>query len=484
MTTNQNQHRLTADQITSLFRKPIPQSATLAYLNFFEDEKAAIASISEQNIRVSQIPEINAYILNYEQIESNKNGFKKTHPIIRECRNLVVRFDTTSHKWSIIGKSFNRFFNWGESLDEQLIMTQLIEGGHVRAFEKLDGSLIQLSFIDGEWRVFTRGSYADTNPFRGTLIQASTNTPYDTFGARVRKYIDLEKLDPKHYYVFELCTPGAHITNYKEEFLALLTVVEAATHDEVPYPLPEKFTLITPEAGVPIKTPHSFPVTSFEDFKTIMGTQPPDFEGYVLAADIRGLDHINRTEHTSIGQPGVPFRIKVKSESYVELHHLGTKTFTIEDLCRVVVKGEETEVGETISMHKHVLDKLTDLYQKSIDAIVAFYTDNYMLPRKTYALYVCERLDFNDINDRTEERKTNITTPLPNGDHPAVPRYPAITKMTLKPFNWLYFDFHSQKIKFTVRPDGSNDLRTILAEDAIAEKVAASLSVLHRKVSL
>jgi len=44
-------------------------------------------------------------ILNYSQIDSPKR-----HPIVMECRGLVLEIGT----WRIIARSFNRFFNWSE----------------------------------------------------------------------------------------------------------------------------------------------------------------------------------------------------------------------------------------------------------------------------------------------------------------------------------------------------------------------------------
>lgn len=443
----------------SLFSSP-----TLAYLNFFADEKSAIDAISHQNIKVARIEPLNAYILNYDQIESNPTGFKKRHPIIRECRNLVVRY-TPSYQWQIIGKSFSRFFNWGESPEDAHMMDHFFANDQVTAFEKLDGSLILISYIDGEWRVFTRGSYADTNPFRGTLTTQISES--DTFGSRVRQYVDLSKLDPAYYYVFELCTPGAHITKYDMEFLALLAVVNSTTLDEVPYPLPEKFTMISPDPTIPIRQPASFHIHSFNELQQILALQAPDFEGYVLLARLPGTD--------------IHFRIKVKSESYVTMHHLGTKTFTLEDLCRVVVTGEEAEVSGILTAHKTILEKLTNLYRDATDAIVSFYLDNAMLTRKVYAQYVCEREPLPHNTEKKNAPKTNLPTPIPDADHPAASKYAAITKDTFRPFNWLYFDLHMKKIVPTIHPDGSTDIRELLSHENYLNKTVNSLANLYVK---
>lgn len=64
---------------------------------------------AELGIKVNKHETLPLVILNYDQIES-----PKTHPIVRECRGLVVHADI--HK--VVARSFNRFFNWGEVQDE------------------------------------------------------------------------------------------------------------------------------------------------------------------------------------------------------------------------------------------------------------------------------------------------------------------------------------------------------------------------------
>jgi hypothetical protein len=44
-------------------------------------------------------------ILNYSQIDSPKK-----HPIVMECRGLVLEIPS----YRIVARSFPRFFNWGE----------------------------------------------------------------------------------------------------------------------------------------------------------------------------------------------------------------------------------------------------------------------------------------------------------------------------------------------------------------------------------
>ena len=109
--------------------------------------KSHDALSDELGIKVNRHDTLPLVILNYDQIES-----PKTNPIVRECRGLVLHADT--HE--LVARSFSRFFNWGEVVEE---MPEFDFSDFIIQ-SKEDGSLILIYFFDGEWRVNTRGSFA------------------------------------------------------------------------------------------------------------------------------------------------------------------------------------------------------------------------------------------------------------------------------------------------------------------------------------
>ena len=123
-----------------------------------------------------------------------------------ECRSLIVR--QTPEGWVILAHSFLRFFNDGESKEDDRTISDNIE--HCIIQEKKDGSLITVANIDDKWRVFTRGTDADTNPFRVYFGGRDTFDKVDekvgklTFGSKVRKYLDLAKLNRVYTYNLQL----------------------------------------------------------------------------------------------------------------------------------------------------------------------------------------------------------------------------------------------------------------------------------------
>ena len=89
-----------------------------------------------------QYPEL--YHFSYDQLES-----PKAHPIVRECRGLILN---SADNWNVVAYPFNRFANFGETWGDTIDWTD------VRVQEKVDGSMIILWFYNGTWNVSTKGS--------------------------------------------------------------------------------------------------------------------------------------------------------------------------------------------------------------------------------------------------------------------------------------------------------------------------------------
>src|SRR5579883_1600631 len=83
----------------------------------------------ELGIHVICHPELPLVILDYDQIDS-----PRSHPVVRECRGIVLHAETHD----LIGRSFPRFFNWGEMQDD----AKKFDFASFSAHTKEDGSLI------------------------------------------------------------------------------------------------------------------------------------------------------------------------------------------------------------------------------------------------------------------------------------------------------------------------------------------------------
>ena len=110
----------------------------LAVQQYLQSGKSFDDLIAELGIKVTRHDTLPLAIVNYDQIAS-----PKTHPVVRECRGLVLNTDTLE----VVARGFNRFFNWGEVADEM----PLFDFSDFVVQEKVDGSFVLLFYFAGRW---------------------------------------------------------------------------------------------------------------------------------------------------------------------------------------------------------------------------------------------------------------------------------------------------------------------------------------------
>jgi hypothetical protein len=129
----------------------------------------------------------NLVLLKYNQIESPKN-----HPIVRECRGIILDEDQA---WKVVSMGYRRFLNFGEDGADPID----IESSKV--YEKLDGTLICLYNYNNEWLVSTSGM-----PDAFGRVGKNDFSFEELFWKTWRELnYDLD-IDPNYTYMFELMT--------------------------------------------------------------------------------------------------------------------------------------------------------------------------------------------------------------------------------------------------------------------------------------
>lgn len=243
-------------------------------------------------------------ILNYCQINSPKNN-----EIVRECRGLCLEVGT----WRVVAKSFNRFYNWGE-------LPEYYKDFNFKSFstqEKVDGSLLKLYHYNGEWKLQTRGSFAN-----GEIVNGANHTWYSLFFPFFK---NLDKLYKGITLVCEGVSPYNQVVRfYEKPDVYLLT----AFNNENLYELSiEECDEIADVIG--LKRPQQYSFCSIEDMKQYLEDLKgdPSFEGFVIRDDNN-------------------MRAKLKSQSYCSLHHLcnNQNLFLVKNILPIVLKGEQEEV--------------------------------------------------------------------------------------------------------------------------------------------
>lgn len=290
-------------------------------------------------------------LLDYCQINS-----PKTDPVVKECRGLILEENTLK----VACRSFDRFFNYGEGNTQDFEF----EVGN-KVVEKVDGSLIRVwwSSILSEWVVSTRGTiFADSDVhgnnftfeqlFKEVFVAHlnSKNCADFPVSSKLEKdfqsYCDQE-FDSNHTYIFELATPyNRVVTRYPENRIVLTAIRDNSMGF---YKSIRKDTF---------ETPKEFPFGSWEDAISASKFLGNLEEGFVV-----------------VDASGIPL-CKIKSPTYVAVHHIRGEGLNPKHISKLVWSGE---VGEYLSYfpedreilsphldrHLEVLDEISDLWENN-----------------------------------------------------------------------------------------------------------------------
>lgn len=267
------------------------------YLRKFDTVEAGLDALyNEFGIANKRHPTDSRVILDYDQITS-----PKFHPIVRECRGLVLDCEDD---WNIVARGFFRFFNYGEGSPEQNYFSF---DGNFTASDKEDGSVIFLYFYKGEWRINTRFSFADSK------VNESDYTWEELFWLAVK---DMHKvmLVTGRTYVFELCSIyNKVVRHYPEPTIYLLSCFDngfgSGEKDSEFVNLEARF--------LNVKRPKSYTFNSIDN----------------AIAHIKSIECKDATFEGLVIRDCYNNRLKIKSASYLVLHKkLGNRKPSIEDL--------------------------------------------------------------------------------------------------------------------------------------------------------
>lgn len=229
----------------------------------------------------------NRWIFNYETINCDYND-----PIVQEARGIILEIDEEIGSISVVCWPFRKFGNYQEGYVDE------IDWNTAKVQEKVDGSIIKLYFYNGEWIWATNGRIdANDAPlvdYSGTfynLIEKCSNY----------KDIPFDSLDKNNTYIFELTTKQNKVViKYKEEKM---------------YHIGTKNNMIGKElvVDIGIVKPKEYALSSLEDCieaaKQLNKGNEVVKEGFVVVDS-----NFNR--------------IKIKSPSYIGVHHLVTGCIT------------------------------------------------------------------------------------------------------------------------------------------------------------
>lgn len=295
---------------------------------------------SHYKIKVVESPNDNRILLNYNQLDKEH----KTSEIVRECRGLCL--DKTD--FSLISRSFRRFFNYGEWRAD----VNKFDWEGCIGQEKVDGTLINFFFYNNSWQVCTRGSFGDI-PCDG-IGPTPKELVFKILGNKINGF------DTSLSYSLELCSLyNKVVREYKEPQLFLLAIFDK--EEERPFDglFKAAFSVKNHTHYARIPTPDTFTFSCIEEVEEYIRKRSEEdrtFEGIVL-----------RDKNNN--------RLKVKNPDYLTLHRIkgaSGNIFLPKNLIGWILKGEEDELTtyfaettEAVNKMKEVMDNEYSLLEST-----------------------------------------------------------------------------------------------------------------------
>jgi len=277
-------------------------------------EKGLKSLVEEFKIDVREYED--RVVLNYDQIESSR-----FHPIIDECRALILQKDT----WKVLARSFDRFYNLNEGVqshnDGKTYQRQASFNDYeIDEFDlskalvqhKLDGSIITVYHDGNDWCASTRKmAFAEGETTMGItfsdLFWGVANKKYN-----LKKHLNESGIKGGFILIFELTGPENRIvTPYSEADITLIggrfvvDTDEFTEMNEFRELTNHELNCISKETG--IKRPCTYQVTDLDNLVELVNNMPSMEEGVVLVLESSCGSHR---------------RIKVKNVKYLAIAHL------------------------------------------------------------------------------------------------------------------------------------------------------------------
>ena len=283
-------------------------------------------------------------LLSYSQIES-----PKTHPIVIECRGLILSKDYSE----IYCKSFDRFFNYGEVIDLQ----RDFDFNTSVVCEKVDGSIIRVYYHPNRgWSVATR-----KNAFADNLTAMALDTFESAFYKAVGSKEEFIKVIDEHrdkVFVFEFVSPQNRVVkNYGNGYYAyLLSVFEQKSGNELTTPCQLLDWKTTFQSFDGIKFPKIYDLKSYEDICREFTQMEVTDEGFVV------FDTVSK------------IRVKIKNPSYLNIFsHRINGVLTERNIVKLVTENETDEYLTYFEQDKALIQPYIDAYEHLCEDIEYVY---------------------------------------------------------------------------------------------------------------
>lgn len=280
---------------------------------------------------------------------------KAWNNVTKSCRGLVVDKRTGF----VVINSMPKFFNHDEEESKQLLESSLKERRY-KVTDKMDGSLIQATFFEGELIVTSSGSFTSPQVLKAKEILNSISTP-------VSEYIYTG-----FTYIFEIIYPENRIVVDYKNLTKLTLLAIRSTNEGLEFDL-EPFMRDLPQEIDVVKEQ---PLTIADLLKEVEREDYINKEGFIVRFDNGS-------------------RIKFKYKEYVRLHkivsNLNEKSIW-ESLKNGIGLNIENVPDELFNFCKETIEKLQNKYSFTIREASALADEAKNLPtRKEQAIYILNK---------------------------------------------------------------------------------------------
>lgn len=290
---------------------------------------------------------------------------KWSDPVAYECRGIILEKETNK----VVCYPFNKFFNHGEKYASD------IDWKTASAQEKLDGSLLKLFYYtpigeEGQWILSTNGtidarnksnrakSFYDyfiealpilsenvetneTNRNNKTVVENQTGSSSKAIYSNNKFYNDYDKLDKNNTYMFELIHPeNIIVINYK----CPPKLYHIGTRNNITF---QEINIMNTSIYIRNQLIEKTKIFSFNSINDINDKPSVDHlqsSNEVLNYIKEFLITMSTTQEGFVVSDSSFNRIKIKSNSYVERHHLWKLENPLEQCINLYFKGEKSEV--------------------------------------------------------------------------------------------------------------------------------------------
>ena len=287
-------------------------------------------------------------------------------PLVQECRGLILDANTLE----VVSFPFVKFFNYGESLASD------IDWNSAYVTQKLDGSIIKVVNLDGNFLISTNGMI---DAFKCSLPE-NYGRPFDTFGQLFIEGLkwyglrmeDFDRLfKPGITYMFELTSPWNQVVvNWSVTKAWFIGVRDNRTFKETFFG--------DSEMAHVFDTPKVYPITNIGECVEAAKVLPDNEEGYVV---------VDKDFN----------RIKVKSPRYVQLHYMaGNQIWSPTRVMDIIRDNEVSEYVAYFPKFKVAFDAIKAKYDAYVRELkdIQTYIDNLLevyngsMPKKDFAKWV------------------------------------------------------------------------------------------------